>query len=201
MSRAGVVVPIRSFTDAKLRLAAQLSEERRADLARRFATRVLEAAVPMPVTVVSSAPEVVTWAGDLGLEVVADPGTGLDGAAEAGRRHVADLGLTRVVVAHADLPNARSLEPLARDGALPIVTLVPCHRNDGTNVCSLPVDLPFQFSYGPGSFHRHVEEVARVGAELRVVRRPDLAFDVDVPADLEQLELADVADLAGDRPA
>jgi len=198
MSRAGVVVPIRSFADAKLRLASHLSEERRADLARTFATRVLEASAPMPAVVVSSAPEVVEWATALEFEVVPDPGTGLDGAASAGRARIAERGLTRVVIAHADLPNARSLEPLARDGVLPIVTLVPCHREDGTNVCSLPVDLPFRFAYGPDSFRRHVEEVARVGAELRIVRRPDLAFDVDVPADLEALG---VTNAAGDRPA
>jgi 2-phospho-L-lactate guanylyltransferase len=198
MSRAGVVVPIRSFADAKLRLASHLTEERRADLARTFATRVLEAAHPLPVVVVSSAPEVVAWAAGLGVDVIADPGAGLDGAATAGRERVAELGLSRAVIAHADLPNARSLAPLARDGALPVVTLVPCHRDDGTNVCSVPVDLPFRFSYGPGSFRRHVAEAERVGAEVRVVRRPDLAFDVDVPTDLEQLGLTDVA---GDRPA
>src|SRR5690606_18187802 len=121
-----------------------------------LATRVVEAADPLPVVVVTSAPEVVRWANDLGLETVDDPDAGLDGAASAGRARAAELGLTRVVIAHADLPHARSLEPLARDGALPIVTLVPCHRDDGTNVCSVPVDLPFRFAYGPGSFQRHV---------------------------------------------
>jgi 2-phospho-L-lactate guanylyltransferase len=199
MSRAGAVVPIRSFAEAKLRLAAHLSEQRRVELAREFATRVVEAAAPMPVVVVSSAPEVVEWARGLRLDVVADPGSGLDGAAAAGRSRVGELGLTRVVVVHADLPFAESIVPLARDGALPIVTLVPCHREDGTNVCSLPVDLPFQFAYGPGSFRRHVDEAARVGAEVRIVRRPDLAFDVDLPADLERLGLTDVA--AGRSPA
>jgi len=192
MSRAGVVVPIRSFADAKLRLASHLSEARRAELARTFATRVVEAAGSMPVTVVTSAPEVSEWAAARSLDVIADPGAGLDGAAAAGRARIAVLGMTRVVIAHADLPRAESLEPLAHDGAAPIVTLVPCHRDDGTNVCSLPVDLRFRFSYGPGSFRRHCDEAARVGAELRVVRRDDLAFDVDVPADLEQLALADL---------
>jgi 2-phospho-L-lactate guanylyltransferase len=198
MSRAGVVVPIRSFADAKLRLAQHLSEEQRAELARTCAARVVEASAPMKVVVVSSASEVIEWATDLRLEVVPDPGAGLDGAASAGRARVAELGFTRVLVAHADLPYAESLEPLARDGALPIVTLVPCHRDDGTNVCSLPIDLPFRFSYGPGSFRRHVDEAAHAGAELRVARRPDLAFDVDVPSDLERLGLMNVA---GDGPA
>jgi 2-phospho-L-lactate guanylyltransferase len=107
----------------------------------------------------------------------------------AAKARLGDLGCARVVIAHADLPYAESLVPLARDLARPIVVLVPCHRDDGTNVCSLPVDLPFQFAYGPGSFRRHAAEARRQGLGLRVVRRADLAFDVDVPADLEHLQL------------
>jgi 2-phospho-L-lactate guanylyltransferase len=91
------------------------------------------------------------------------------------------------VVAHADLPDARSLAPLARDGSLPIVAIVPCHRDDGSNVVSVPVDAPFRFAYGPGSFRRHTAEARRLGLGLRVVRDRDLMFDVDVPADLDRL--------------
>jgi 2-phospho-L-lactate guanylyltransferase len=187
MSRAGVVVPIRSFADAKLRLADHLTEDDRAALLRDCASRVVAAAAPLPVVIVTSAPEVRAWAGSLGVDVVDDPGAGLDAAAAVGRDHVRSQGFVRVVVAHADLPRAGSLEPLVADGERPIVTLVPCHRDDGTNVCSLPVALPFRFSYGPGSFRRHAAEARRHGAGLRVVRRPDLAFDVDIPADLADL--------------
>jgi 2-phospho-L-lactate guanylyltransferase len=74
-----------------------------------------------------------------------------------------------------------------RDGTQPIVTIVPCHRDDGTPVLSVPVDLDFHFSYGPGSFRRHAAEARRVGAAVRVVRDPSLAFDVDVPSDLALL--------------
>jgi 2-phospho-L-lactate guanylyltransferase len=187
MSRAGVVVPIRSFADAKLRLADRLTEAQRAELLRTCATRVVEAAAPLPVVVVTSAPDVREWARALGVDVVADRDAGLDAAADVGRAHLEVSGLVRAVVAHADLPRAGSLAPLAGDGDRPIVTLVPCHRDDGTNVCSIPVTLPFRFRYGPGSFRRHAAEARRLGAGLRVVRRPDLAFDVDVPADLDDL--------------
>jgi 2-phospho-L-lactate guanylyltransferase len=139
--------------------------------------------------VVTAADEVGEWAEARGLDVVADPGRGLDGAADAGRGRAADLGCVRVIVAHADLPYAESLAPLGRDLARPIVVLVPCHRDDGTNVCSVPVDVPFEFAYGPGSFRRHATEARRRGLGLRVVRRADLAFDVDIPADLERLTL------------
>jgi 2-phospho-L-lactate guanylyltransferase len=187
MSRAGVVVPIRSFADAKLRLADRLSEAQRADLLRSCATRVVEAAAPLPVVVVTSAPDVREWARALGVDVIADGDAGLDAAADAGRAHLQASGLVRALVAHADLPRAGPLVPLAGDGDRPLVTLVPCHRDDGTNVCSIPVAMPFRFRYGPGSFRRHAAEARRLGAGLRVVRRPDLAFDVDVPADLDDL--------------
>ncbi len=185
--RVGVVVPVRSFLGAKERLADRLSGPARADLARSLATHVVAAAAPLPVVVVSSAPEVRSWARDLGAEVLDDPGTGLDAAAIAGCAHLAELGYDRAIVAHADLPDAGPLAPLVADADPDTVVLVPCHRDDGTNVCSVPLPNTFEFAYGPGSFRRHVATATRLGFIVEVVRRADLAFDVDVPADYDRL--------------
>jgi 2-phospho-L-lactate guanylyltransferase len=185
-SRAGVVVPIRSFIGAKARLAALLDEDARAAALQSMADRVIDAAAPMPVVVVSSAPEVREWAASRGLHVIDDPGS-LDEAAVAGTQALASDGFVRAVIAHADLPRARSLAPLATDLERPVVALVPCHRDDGTNVLSIPTDAAFRFAYGPGSFQRHLAEAARIGMEARVVRAPDLMIDVDTPDDLRYL--------------
>jgi 2-phospho-L-lactate guanylyltransferase len=185
---AGIVIPVRSFTDAKARLAEALEPATRAEIARRMADRVADAAGGLRVVVVSSALEVEEWAAGRGFDVIADPGS-LDAAAVAGREHLRGLGFRRVVVAHADLPHAEALAPLARDASQPIVALVPCHRDDGTNVLSVPVDAPFEFAYGPGSFRRHVAEAHRLGLGVRVVRAPDLAVDVDAPHDLHHVDL------------
>jgi 2-phospho-L-lactate guanylyltransferase len=187
-SRAGVVIPLRSFADAKARLAAVLEPSARADLARRMAERVVDAAGTMDVVVVSSAPEVREWATAHGAVVVDDPG-GLDEAAAAGRDRLRRAGCVRVIVAHADLPHARSLAPLSRDLGQPLVALVPCHRDDGTNVLSVPAASPFRFAYGPGSFRRHTAEARRLGLGVRVVRAPDLSVDVDAPDDLAHVDL------------
>ena len=183
---SGAVIPIRAFALGKARLAASLDGAERAALARRWAEQVVHAAAPMPVVVVSSDPDVRAWASDLGVDGLDDPGT-LDGAAAAGREHLRARGCTRAVVAHADLPRAHDLVRLARDGAQPVVALVPCHRDDGTPVLSVPTDVDFRFAYGAGSFRRHAEEARRLGLGLRVVRDADLAFDVDVPDDLVAL--------------
>jgi 2-phospho-L-lactate guanylyltransferase len=185
----GVVVPIRAFALGKARLAARLGPEERAELSRRFAAQVVAAAGGLPIVVVTSAPEVTHWAHELGLATIADPGS-LDAAATAGREYLTEHGCVRAVIAHADLPFARSLAPVAGDGDEPVVALVPDHRDDGTPVLSVPVAAPFRFAYGPGSFRRHVSEAGRHGLAVRVVRDPDLAFDVDVPADLERLRVS-----------
>ncbi len=176
-----VLVPVKSFGEAKLRLAPSLDPPRRAALARAMATHVVTSAAPMPTAVVCDDAEVAAWARDLGALVVWEPERGLNRAVEAGVARLAAGGATRVVVAHADLPQAGRLEWVARFAG---VTVVPDHRDNGTNVICVPGDAGFTFSYGPGSFTRHGAEAHRLGLALRVVREPSLSHDVDLPADL-----------------
>ena len=119
---AGVVVPLRSFAGGKARLADSLDDDTRRAFTRTMAERVVGAAGSRPVVIVSSAPEVVTWAHSLGLGQIADPGT-LDLAAYAGRQWVRDHGLVRVVVMHADLPLATALDGIADDAAAPVAVV------------------------------------------------------------------------------
>ena len=186
----GVVIPVRTFLAGKSRLAGVLPSATRADLLRRMAEQVVQAAGALPVAVVTRDPAVEAWARELRLELVADPGS-LDGSASAGVAWAAGHGLRRVIVAHADLPLARTLTALTRDGSRPVVTAVPCHHDDGTPVLSLPVGHPFSFAYGPGSFRRHSAEARRRGLGFRVIRDRTLGFDVDDPEDLVGLELLD----------
>ncbi|CAN5690584.1 hypothetical protein BH20ACT1_BH20ACT1_06350 [soil metagenome] len=179
--RAGVLVPVKAFSRAKLRLAPALDGPARAHLARSMAAHVVTAAAPLPVSVVCDDPEVAAWASTQGATVVWTPARGLDGAVADGVVRLAGLGFERVVVAHADLPLARSLADLAPGTG---VTLVPDRRDDGTNVVVVPAAAGFRFAYGPGSFGRHRHQAQRLGLSLTVVRTPELAWDVDVPADL-----------------
>lgn len=184
---AGIVVPVRSFTLGKARLAEVLSESERAALARTMAECVVNAAAPRPVVIVSSATEVVAWARDQGCDVIDDPGS-LDAAATAGRAWALDRGLARYAVVHADLPLARSLDAVAGDGDAPVAVIVPDHRDDGTPVLALPTAVEFTFAYGPGSAARHADEARRRALTVRIVHDPALAFDVDVAADLRALD-------------
>lgn len=176
-----MLVPVKAFAAAKERLGPALDGPARQRLARQMAQQVLAAAAPEPVAVVCDDTEVADWARQHGALVVWEPGRGLNGAVEAGVERLAAMGVASVTVAHGDLPRARGLAELPEhDG----VVLVPDRRGDGTNVIVVPAASGFRFSYGPGSFVRHLAECRRLGLAARVLRWPALTFDVDVPTDL-----------------
>jgi 2-phospho-L-lactate guanylyltransferase len=181
LGEAAVLVPVKSFAAAKQRLGSALPDAQRRALVQRMAARVILASAPLPVAVVCDDAEVADWARRHGALVVWEPGRGLNGAVEAGVARLAQLGVRVATVAHADLPLAVGIGLLESfDG----VTLVPDRQDNGTNLIVLPVDCGFRFSYGPGSFERHMQECTRLGVPVRVLRRPELAFDLDWPTDL-----------------
>jgi 2-phospho-L-lactate guanylyltransferase len=176
-----VLVPVKDFRQAKVRLAGALAPSEREALARSMAGHVVTAAHPLPVFVVCDDGAVAAWARAAGASVLWRPGLGLNGAVTSGVASLADAGLDRVIVAHSDLPLALKLDWVAM---LHCLTLVPDRRDDGTNVVCVPTKAGFTFAYGPGSFRGHAAEGRRLGLPVRVVREPRLGWDVDVPDDL-----------------
>lgn len=187
--KPALLVPVKAFAQAKVRLAPALGADARRRLARAMASRVVAAACGLPTAVVCDDDEVSDWASSLGALVLWAPNLGLNGAVQEGFLRLSSLGATTVIVAAGDLPQASDLRWAAE---YPGITLVPDRRQDGTNVVALPARSDFAFAYGPGSFRRHLAEARRVGARLRVVHSSPLSWDVDLPEDL-----AGAADLFG----
>lgn len=181
---AALVVPVKSFTVAKGRLAGSLSPAERETLARNCATTVVRAAAPWSVYVVCESDDISSWAVEVGAHPVRATGTGLNEAIADGVRAVRAGGFSHVVVAHGDLPLAHSFAHLLIDDA---VTIVPDRHRDGTNVLSFPARFEFPTSYGPGSFDAHCRTIQQLGWTLRVVDDPDLSLDLDTIDDLDEL--------------
>lgn len=175
-----MLVPIRSFDDAKTRLAEVLDAAERRSLARAMATAVVRAALDLPVVVVTDDAEVIEWASTVDARALPVGVAGLNPSVSAAVDSLAAEGVERVIVAHADLPHARDLRHVG--GAA--VAIVADRHGDGSNVLSVPTGAGFRFAYGPGSFARHQAEARRLGLRFEVVDDPDLAWDVDGPDDL-----------------
>ncbi|MEO7372154.1 MAG: 2-phospho-L-lactate guanylyltransferase [Ilumatobacteraceae bacterium] len=178
---AVVLVPVKAFVNAKARLATVLDDAERQRLARWMSARVLAAAGELPTYVACDHEAVAQWATEHGATILWHPGVGLNAAVNNSVADLRNAGVTDVIVAHGDLPRAHSLARLVLRGTL---TFVPDRHGDGTNVVALSTDMPFEFSYGPASFRRHLDAAIDAGLSVRVRRDPLLALDIDTPSDL-----------------
>lgn len=179
-----VVIPVKSFALAKGRLAGAISDTERESLARRCAEGVVRAASPHAVYVVCDNDGIEEWAGTVGARVVRQVSAGLNGAVHDGWMRAKQDGFDHILVAHADLPLARTFAHVPRAGE---ITLVPDRHNDGTNVLSLPADSGFVLHYGPASFFAHLEEAVARHLPHHVVHDDELSLDLDTVDDLQEL--------------
>lgn len=59
------------------------------------------------------------------------------------------------------------------------------HVDDGTNALLVCPPTGFTFQYGPGSFHRHLDEATRLGLAHCIVDAPGIKFDLDTEQDYQ----------------
>ncbi len=183
-----VVVPVKSFDMAKSRLAESLDEKRRAELAQSMAATVVAAAKPLPTFVVCGSHDIAGWALAQGAGVLWQPAAGLNRAVSFAAHALGRDGYQRMIVAHGDLPLAKTLAWVAEfDG----MTIVPDRRGEGSNVLALPLPTTVVFRYGPGSAERHKVEAERCGLAVRIAPHEELGWDVDTPDDLNALDERD----------
>jgi 2-phospho-L-lactate guanylyltransferase (CobY/MobA/RfbA family) len=161
-------------------MAEDLSEAARSTLGRALAERTADLAVDaglIPILVAGDA-DVADWAVLAGLPSIPDPGEGLDRAAGEGVGW-AEAASSPWIVLHADLPllthhELESLEAVREDRGW---VLAPS-ADGGTS--AVGGSGPAAFSYGPGSFHRHLARFPGAG----IVARVGLLHDVDSFSDL-----------------
>lgn len=173
-----LIVPIRDF-EGMTRLTSVLEANQRSSLARTLAAAIVTAGrqAGLHVSVVTADDTVSAWVIDQGVGLIVDPGRGLSAAASEAVEHVQGPWL----LAHADLPavNASALAAVANLAKRNTV-LAPS-MDGGTNL--IAHNGPFPFSFGEGSFHRHLA----AAPDANVVASAALSIEVDTPAHLNAL--------------
>jgi len=184
------LVPIKERARCKTRLADVLAPSARIDLVRSMLTAVLEAAGNAQTVhqVIVISPERDTVPAE--IPVLADTGESLNSALVQAHTVLREFGCHEVVVLPADLPMITSAEidELVRAGRASGFALASDAAGIGTNALCLVSTLPFRFQFGPDSRKLHLQEAQRLGVSPQEVHLPGLEFDVDSPADLEELE-------------
>jgi 2-phospho-L-lactate guanylyltransferase len=193
------LVPARSFRSGKSRLAGdpRVGSER-AQLARSLFDRVagvLAGARSIDgILVATDGADVAAAAAQHGADVLFDQPRGhapqpLASIIDRGLAQLASRGARAAIVVMADLPAVVPADVARMHDALATADLVLAPDRDllGTNALAVRLPAPIATRFGHrDSFPRHL--TASGALRLAVVHSPGLAFDLDQPADLDELE-------------
>ncbi len=191
---AWAIVPAKSLLHGKSRLRPVLGDEDRARFARRLLDHVLDvlAACALDgVLVATGGDDVVALATSRGVHVLRDRGPGsLADVVDRALADVASRGAASAVVLMADLPRIEPADVAALLAALDDhdVVLVPDHLGHHTNALAIAPPTAMATCFGRAdSFAAHRAAAAASGLRATLVDSERIAFDVDVPADHQQL--------------
>lgn len=204
MSNSLAIVPVRSLTTGKSRLAPAISAETRRELTKRMLAITLAACRASDaidqIIIVSPDAEALAFAHSLDAEAIGvrqDQGNpGLIPALDQARAVSLVNRFETTVVLFADLPLVNGDDVAAFAQTPGQIAIAPDQNRIGTNGLLLrkgALDISgFAFQFGMASFEAHLAESRRLGIEPAVVRLPGLAFDLDTPDDLTDLITLDL---------
>lgn len=187
-----VAVLMKDPAEAKSRLRPVLGDAERSQLALGLFCETLaffrRAFPDLSVGVVTPSAEVRRLAERAGAQALCDvSGAGINEAAGTAARWALDLGMTSLLVIHADIPDLLRHE---------VVTLLALHASHavvvaesadgGTNALIVSPPDRIRFRFGPGSALAHQHEASKAGVSFVRATLPGLAHDLDTPVDLDR---------------
>lgn len=183
------VVPLKTLSLAKQRLATVLLPEEREALVRCMladVVTVLRRAQGLAgIVLVGDDPALASddmlW--------IADPGTGLNGAITAAASRLSSIGVTSMLTVAADLPlvTVAEIESVLAAAATSPVVIAPDRARRGTNGLFLSPPLLLSPQFGNDSLKHHADAAQELGIVPIICDLPGFGFDVDLPEDIDAL--------------
>lgn len=191
---AVAIVPVQHLSQAKSRLSGRLAPTERRALVIHFLGVVLSSLRGSSsidqIIVVTPDTDVLGLAACHGTVGMRENGDGLNAAIRQARETAIRWGAGTLLVMLGDLPLVRpdDVDDLLRaaDGAG--VVIAPDRHRLGTNALVLRPPDALDPAFGPGSFSAHRRAAMAAGLRIQEFQSPAIAFDVDIAADLDELE-------------
>ena len=188
-----VIVPVKPLRRSKSKLTNVLSEDERTILNLTMYENTLKAlqniSIPHQVLVVSKDSSVLSLARSYKTKTLQEDGeSGLNIALKKSIQVINAYSAQSVLILPADLPfiTKEDLEGVMNFVAdKPFMLISPDRKMNGTNLLFIsPPDL-IEFSFGLGSFERHVRQAQFHNAHIEVRKFNGTELDIDSPEDLE----------------
>jgi 2-phospho-L-lactate guanylyltransferase len=201
------LVPVKTLSRAKTRLAGALDSGARAKLMHDTLRRTLQALKQVEaigeVVVITRDDEVNRWATEWGAQVIRERGEGLNEALRQARDAYKDADALLAVPADLGWPAVEDLQAMIAlagdEGGQPgnqtrrqtqSVIIAPDRHESGTNALLLRPPGVIDFAFGPDSAARHAALATEKGITPILYRSASLSLDVDEPEDLALYEAA-----------
>lgn len=185
-----IAVPVKSLDRAKSRLAPVLSGLERASLTLAMLEDVLDAALSLTgweTWVISPDEAVLEIAVRRGARPVTEARAPLSAAVRQVEEEAAQADADALAVLLADLPLVTAEALTEAVQTLGQVVASPSEDGDGTNLLLRRPPRAIPARFGRDSYRKHLHGAAIRGLPVSEVRRPELGFDLDLPADIAHL--------------
>lgn len=187
------IVPIKPLNRSKSRLSPVLSDKQREELSRKMLERTLTTLKGVDgiagILVISRDNAALRLARKFKVQTVQESGTPeLNDALTRATQAVMAWNASSVLIMPCDIPlmTVRDIEAMLELADQPeVVVIASDRRDDGTNALLVRPPGLIEYRFGERSFQQHMAEALEAGVALHVYESPDLALDVDIPADLE----------------
>jgi 2-phospho-L-lactate guanylyltransferase len=191
-----ILIPVKTFSASKKRLAPHYSDAARAALAEAlcqdFFNVLAQVRLAGRIYVASREPLALEWALARGWHTIPESEQISESHSVDAASHVcAHDGITALLRIPIDIPLATAADVdaiLAVAEVAPSAVIVPSRDGTGTNALLRSPPCLFPSHFGPDSFMQHVGEAERCGARVKVVHNPRIALDVDEPGDFAALD-------------
>ena len=187
------IVPVKSLSEAKRRIANHLDPEQRRALVLAMLDDVLTALgksrLFSETHIISADPSLGGTARKHRVGFIRQKGAGLNAAIRQALRHLALSNVSSVTTVLADLPLAKPSdfeELMQMSHQSPRIVLAPSLKG-GTNVMLRAPPNLIKTSYGRWSYAKHLRAGQGKGVPVYSISNPRLSFDVDTIEDVKAL--------------
>lgn len=186
------IIPVKPLNRAKSRLAGVLSASQRHEFATVIYRHVLGVVTNVKqlagTVVISRDTKALAMAREMGARTIQESSNSdLNPALRRATELVRAWRGSAVLILPADLPFVTEQDIVQiiemAVGAVSVV-IATDPEQDGTNAMLVRPPGLFDYAYGDGSFHKHMEAALAARAHVKVYESPTIALDIDVPQDL-----------------
>ncbi len=183
------LIPVKSLTEAKSRLARHMTPEQRSRLVLTMLHHVLctlqESGLLEQISVVSPDERVLTSVRTWGAQPLVEEQHGHNPALHAAARELA-AGATALLTISADLPLLRpqDIHSMLEVSHRHDVVLAPSQDGTGTNAILVRPPLALPYVFGIHSLQRYLEEARHHHLSTTLYKSPGTAFDIDTIEDV-----------------